>query len=110
VRVVPIPEISVEDLAERLGNGAVVIDVRQPDEFETGHVPGALLVPLHEVPARIDELPRDSEVLLICRSGSRSRMAAEFLLAHGVSAVNVAGGTLAWISSGRAVVPGLEPS
>jgi rhodanese-related sulfurtransferase len=106
----PVPEITVDDLAHRLEAGAVVVDVRQPDEFADGHLPGALLVPLNEVPARMDELPRDTDVFLVCRSGGRSRLAAEFLVAHGVRAVNVEGGTMAWIDSGRTVLAGLEPS
>ena len=106
-----VPEISVEELAERLAAGAFLLDVRQPDEFVEAHVPGALLVPLDEVPVRAGELPPDQEILVICRSGARSHRAAEYLIAqHGLSAVNVAGGTLAWIESGRDIVVGSGPT
>ena len=106
-----VPEINVEELAGRLNEGAFLLDVRQPDEFVEAHVPGALLVPLDEVPVRAGELPADQEILVICRSGARSHRAAEYLIAqHGLSAVNVAGGTLAWIESGRDIVVGSGPT
>ena len=73
-------------------------------------MPRRRLLPLHEVPDRVAELPTDAEVFVICRSGSRSTMASEFLIEQGVSAVNVAGGTLAWIESGHEVVTGDQPS
>jgi len=105
-----VQEISVAELAERLDASAVVVDVRQPDEYLGGHVPGAVLIPLNDVPERFGELPTDREVLVVCRSGGRSYVASEFLVANGVRAVNVAGGTLAWIESGREVVEGESPS
>jgi rhodanese-related sulfurtransferase len=85
-----------------------VIDVREPDEYTAGHVPGATLIPLATVPDRLSDLPA-GDVLVICRSGGRSKRAAEFLAANGVQATNVAGGTLAWMRSGRGVTKGDEP-
>jgi rhodanese-related sulfurtransferase len=79
--------------------------VREPAEYAEGHVPGAPLIPLGEVAERISEVPT-GEVLVICRSGARSARAAELLRAHGIDAVNVAGGTLAWIDAGGPVVHG----
>jgi rhodanese-related sulfurtransferase len=106
-----VPEIDVGELARRLAAGAFLLDVRQPDEYTAGHVPGARLVPLDEVPARVDELPGGQEILVICRSGARSRVAAEFLIGqHGVDAINIGGGTLAWIEAGRDVVVSAEPT
>ena len=96
-------EITVDELAGRLERGAVLIDVRQPNEFVEGHVPGAVLIPLNELPDRVDEVPTGREVLVICRSGGRSAMACELLDEQGLSAVNVVGGTLAWVAAGRAV-------
>jgi rhodanese-related sulfurtransferase len=98
---VPIAEISVDDLAPRWETGATVIDVRMPDEFAEVRVPGARLIPLPELPERITEIPADGEVFVICRSGARSARAVEFLAANGREAINVAGGTLAWVDSGR---------
>ena len=103
-----IPEITVEELAARLtaDPGAALVDVRQPDEYVEAHVPGARLIPLNDVPDRLADFPTDGDVLVICRSGGRSLAACDFLTANGVAAVNVAGGTLAWIESGREVVTG----
>ena len=94
-----VPEIDVDQLDAARGGGAPVIDVRQPDEFEDVHATGAILIPLGDVPDRIDEIPRDQTVYVICRSGARSRRAAEYLVSQGYDAVNVAGGTLAWVEA-----------
>ena len=101
-----VPEVDVEELAEVRGGGAPVIDVREPDEYEAVHVPGAVLVPLGEVMARVDEIPRDEPVYVICASGNRSAKAAQWYRSQGIDARNVAGGTKAWIESGRPVVHG----
>lgn len=106
IGVVDIPAIDTDALSERLADGSPVIDVRQPDEYEEAHVPGARLVPLGEVPERLAEIPTEGEVYVICRSGARSANAVEFLRHQGIDAVNVAGGTLAWIEAGRPVDTG----
>jgi rhodanese-related sulfurtransferase len=106
-----VPEIGVGELADRMSAGAFLLDVRQPDEYVEAHVPGARLLPLDDVPVRAGELPADTEILVICRSGARSHRAAEYLIdQHHLTAVNVAGGTLAWIESGRDIVVGTEPT
>jgi len=102
-----IPEISVDELAVRIASGgAVVFDVRNPDEYDAGHVRPASLVPLPEVPSRVEEFPTDVEVLVVCRSGARSAQAVEFLRTQGVNAINVTGGTMAWIQAGHPVETG----
>lgn len=103
---VEIPEIDVDTLATKLEAGQPVFDVRQPDEYEEAHAPGVRLVPLDQVPERVGEFPTDGEVYVICKSGGRSAKAVEFLRAAGVDAVNVAGGTMAWIESGKPVDTG----
>ncbi|MDZ7676488.1 MAG: rhodanese-like domain-containing protein [Acidimicrobiales bacterium] len=102
-----IPVIDVDTLASRLDAGVPVFDVRQPDEYEQARAPGVRLVPLDQVPDRLDEFPTEGEVYVICRSGGRSAKAVEFLRGNGVDAVNVAGGTLAWIESGKPVETGV---
>ncbi|MDQ6697856.1 MAG: rhodanese-like domain-containing protein [Actinomycetota bacterium] len=104
------PEIDVAELARRWEAGATVVDVRRPDEYETGHVPGAKLVTLEDVPSRQEEISAEDEVLVICKTGGRSRQATEYLRQQGVHAVNVAGGTLAWIEAGHPVVTGDQPN
>ena len=102
----PIQEITVDELERRLAEGALLVDVREPSEYDEARVPGGVLVPLASVPGNVDAFRADGPALVICRSGGRSMQACEFLAGHGVEAVNVAGGTLAWIASGRDVATG----
>jgi rhodanese-related sulfurtransferase len=104
-----VPEVDVDELDRARGEGSPVIDVRQPDEYDAGHVPGARLIPLAEVGMRAHEVPTEGAVYVICLSGSRSARATEFLRRQGVDARSVAGGTKAWIESGRAVTSGSQP-
>jgi rhodanese-related sulfurtransferase len=104
-----VPEIDVAELAKARADGAPLIDVREPDEYTTAHVPGAVLVPLATVPERLADVPRDGPVYVICAVGQRSRRAAEFYRSRGVDAVNVAGGTTAWIEAGEPISTGMEP-
>lgn len=101
-----VPEIDVQDLARRRDAGAFVLDVRREDEYVSGHVPGAVLIPLDQLGARVDELPKDQPLLVICRSGARSATAVEALRGAGYDATNVAGGTLEWIEAGFDTVEG----
>lgn len=98
-----IREIAIEELAAARANAnpPVLIDVRGPDEFATGHVPGAVNIPLDELSGRLDELRGGGPVAAICQSGRRSAHAAEQLNAMGVDAVSVVDGTGAWAESGR---------
>jgi glyoxylase-like metal-dependent hydrolase (beta-lactamase superfamily II)/rhodanese-related sulfurtransferase len=104
-----LPEISVEEVRGLIGTGGdsrrLLLDVRQPEEYtgELGHLPGAILVPLPELPARLGEIEsyRDKTVIAICRSGSRSAKAATMLRDAGFRDVwNMTGGTLAWRERG----------
>lgn len=107
-----VPEVSTDELAARLAAGPVpMVDVRNPDEWLEVRVPGVPLVPLADLPDRIDELPAPTEASplhVICRSGARSARAVAYLRALDIDAVNVAGGTLAWVEGGHAVASGPE--
>lgn len=107
---VALSEIDIDELDDRLAEGARLIDVREPDEYRDGHVPGAVLVPLATVPEELDRFRGDGPSYVICRSGGRSMRACEYADANGLDVVNVAGGTLAWITSGRPVTYGDDPS
>jgi adenylyltransferase/sulfurtransferase len=92
-------EIDVEDAQALLagGNGAVLLDVREPYELELCQLPGAVCLPLRQIPARLAELPADRHVLVLCHHGERSRFVTEYLRAHGrPRASNIAGGIDAW--------------
>lgn len=104
-------EITVDDLEALLQGGARLIDVREPDEYTSGHVPGARSIPLGEVAARVEECVQGGETTyFICRTGGRSGNACGLLAGLGHDVVNVAGGTMAWIMSGRPVVEGNSPA
>jgi rhodanese-related sulfurtransferase len=89
--------------------GAVVLDVRQPDEYQSAHVPGAVLIPLDQLAARQDEIPDGDPLYVICAVGGRSLTATRALVGAGYRAVSVAGGTNGWIERGGQVATGDEP-
>jgi rhodanese-related sulfurtransferase len=100
----PVPEADVDTLEQRLAasDGAVLLDVREPDEYAEGHIPGAVSLPQAELALRLDEAPRDRPLFTVCRSGARSLRAAQFLRQLGYErVVNVTGGTLAWHAAGK---------
>ena len=83
-----------------------LLDVRNPDEYQGGHIAGATLIPLPELPGRLGELPRDREIIVVCQSGRRGRTATRQLMAAGYHAVNVRGGMNNWIRRGLPVKKG----
>lgn len=97
----PFTRISVDEAKRLLDEGnAVVIDVRRADEWLSGHVKSAMLIPVDDVMNRIDELPQDKKLLFICQAGVRSALACEMAAAMGVSPerlFNIENGTPAWI-------------
>ena len=101
-----VPEISVNELAQKLLNGAFLVDVRELDEWLAERVPEVPLIPIGEITDRLADFPKEGEVFIICRSGARSATACQFLRSNDVNAINVAGGTLAWIASGQDVASG----
>ena len=105
-------EISVDELANLLGNGILLIDVRQLDEYQSGHVAGAVHITLQEIPKRVEECVSadGSPTYFICKVGGRSAQACEYLTGQSLNVVNIAGGTLAWLDSGRDVVEGDYPT
>jgi rhodanese-related sulfurtransferase len=92
--------VDVAELARQREAGAPLIDVREDDEFAQARVPGAHHIPLGMVPERLDEVPTDQTVYIICARGARSAKAAAHYRQNGIDAVNVAGGTLEWIDAG----------
>lgn len=97
------PPVPCVDVAELPGD-AVLLDVREPPEWAAGHAPHARHVPLGELAERLDEVPLDATVYVVCRSGVRSAWVTAYLNANGWRAVNVDGGMQAWQASGRAMV------
>ncbi|MFC4636744.1 rhodanese-like domain-containing protein [Deinococcus hohokamensis] len=100
-------EVTPQEGQRRVQQGALLIDVREQNEYDEVHAEGAQLIPLSEFEARAGELPRDRELVMICRSGARSARAGQFLLDQGhTQVVNLAGGTMAWVDAGLPSVRG----
>ena len=96
-------EIDIDGLREQLHGeeDTVLIDVREPVEYAEAHVPGAHLIPMGQLASRLDEVPHDKTVYVICRTGNRSGQMGPLLDAHGFDSVNVLGGTKAWVEAGH---------
>lgn len=99
-----VPAISPSEAQQRLEDGAVILDVREPDEWDSGHAPGAMWIPLGDLAARQDEVVADRPIVVVCRSGGRSARATAALLQAGYDATNLAGGMQAWAAAGLCVV------
>lgn len=100
------PEITVDRLDLEHSDDATVVDVREPNEYVAGHVPGATLIPMGQLSSRLTELDRSRPVYVVCASGNRSAAMTGLLRSAGYDAYSVAGGTSAWTRSGRPVETG----
>ncbi len=101
-----IQEITASDAAAAITAGAFLVDVRNDDEWNAGHAPSALYITLSEVPTRYSEIPRDRDIIVVCRAGARSLKAAELLEAQGFNAYNLTGGMQSWEASNLTVIDG----
>ncbi len=100
-------EISVQEAYAKRQDGAFILDVRQPEEWVDVHVPGSTLIPLGELDSRLSELPKDKEIVVLCRSGNRSQEGRDILTNAGFTQVtSVSGGINDWQSSGYETVTG----
>ena len=91
-------------VATEVPDGVTILDVREPDEWEAGHIKGALHIPLGDLPARFGELPGDGELVVVCRAGGRSARAVAWLAQNGYDALNLDGGMGAGAAAGQAMV------
>jgi DMSO/TMAO reductase YedYZ molybdopterin-dependent catalytic subunit/rhodanese-related sulfurtransferase/glyoxylase-like metal-dependent hydrolase (beta-lactamase superfamily II) len=98
------PQVGARAAKTMVDGGALLLDVREPDEWCTEHAPGAVLLPTGRVRARQDELPRDRRIVVVCRSGGRSAAVTASLRRSGFDAVNLAGGMCAWAAAGLPLV------
>ena len=90
-------EISVSQAMEKRTAGAFILDVREPNEWAQAHIPDAILIPLGQLPDRLSEIPKDQEVVVVCRSGNRSAAGRDILLKAGFTTVtSMAGGMNQW--------------
>ena len=101
------PEVSVQEAVAKQKAGAFILDVREPSEWNEAHIAGATLIPLGELASRVNELPRDQEIVVVCRSGNRSAQARDLLLKDGFTQVtSMAGGLNQWKGAGYPTVNG----
>ncbi len=100
-------DVTVGDFAAAHSTGAAqVVDVREPAEYVTGHAPGAVSIPMGQLPGRLAEIDRSKPVFVVCQAGGRSAAMADVLLHHGFDAHSVTGGTAAWSKAGRPMATG----
>lgn len=93
---VPVAEVPAE-----FSDAVVLLDIREDDEWEQGHAPGAVHIPMADVPARLEEIDMDADLFVVCRQGGRSIRVVQYLNQVGFEAVNVSGGMVAWQKAGR---------
>jgi len=99
-----VPSVTVADLPDPLPDDLVVVDVREPFEWEAGHIDGAVHVPLGDLSRRVGELDPQARTLVVCHLGGRSARATAWLSAQGHDVTNLTGGMDAWEAAGRPVV------
>ncbi|MGE0305456.1 MAG: rhodanese-like domain-containing protein [Acidimicrobiia bacterium] len=98
-----LPTIDV-DVAAALGDGTVLLDVREYEEWMSGHAPSAIHIPMSQLPDRIAELDRTVPIVCVCRSGNRSARVTAWLRRQGFDAINMRGGMSVWSSVGHPVL------
>jgi rhodanese-related sulfurtransferase len=96
----PVPHVAAADVVD----DAYLLDVREPYEWQAGHIERAVHLPMGDVMAHLDDIPADREVVVVCKVGGRSAQVVDYLNQVGRTAVNLDGGMDAWASAGRAMV------
>ncbi len=99
-----VPQADIAAVPTTFDESVVLLDVREDDEWQRGHAPGARHIPMGEVPSRLGEIDRDAKLYVVCGVGGRSQRVAQYLAQNGYSPTNVSGGMVAWAAAGRPVV------
>jgi rhodanese-related sulfurtransferase len=102
--VLGVPEVTADEAATLVAEGALLLDVREQDEWDAGHVEAAVHLPMSRIGLEYQTLPTDRRIVCICHVGARSAAVADALRAAGWDAVNLAGGMVAWERAGLPVV------
>jgi rhodanese-related sulfurtransferase len=95
-----VPSVGVAEIPADV----TLLDVRELDEWQAGHAPEALHIPMSELTGRLEDLPADKDVYVVCRSGGRSARVTEYLIGNGWDAVNIDGGMQSWQRAGKPMV------
>jgi rhodanese-related sulfurtransferase len=101
---VEVAQAQIVDVPSTFDGSVVLLDVREDDEWQRGHAPGAQHIPMGQVPSRIGEISADANLFVVCQAGGRSQRVAQYLARNGYTPVNVSGGMLAWAGAGRPVI------
>src|ERR1700712_4232694 len=99
-----VPTVEVAQVPDPVPEGLWILDVREPVEWQHGRIDGAVHVPMGEIPGRLAELPQDTQLVVVCKVGGRSAQVTAWLQQQGYDAVNLSGGMLEWVASGRPIV------
>lgn len=94
----------IADVPSTFDDSVILLDVREDDEWQRGHAPGAQHIPMSQVPSRLGEINAAATLFVVCQAGGRSQRVAQYLARNGYAPVNVSGGMLAWAGAGRPVV------
>jgi Rhodanese-related sulfurtransferase len=98
------PALSATQAQQAISDGALLLDVRELDEWRAGHAPQARHIPLGQLETRLEEIPAARPIVTVCRSGRRSAIAADVLNGRGYHATNLTGGMTAWAAAGLPVI------
>jgi rhodanese-related sulfurtransferase len=98
-----VPTVAIDGVPDPLPEEVAVLDVREPMEWQHGHIDGAVHIPLGDLPARIADVP-EARTLVVCKVGGRSAQAVGYLRQQGYDAINLDGGMLDWSAAGRVMV------
>jgi rhodanese-related sulfurtransferase len=101
---VQVAQAEIADVPSTFDPSVVLLDVREDDEWQRGHAPGARHIPMGQIPTRLDEIDPDATLFVVCQAGGRSQRVSQYLARNGYAPVNVSGGMLAWAGAGRPVI------
>src|SRR5215207_3661454 len=101
---VEVPQAQIADVPSTFDGAVVLLDVREDDEWQRGHAPGAQHIPMGQIPSRMNEINATASLFVVCQAGGRSQRVAQYLARNGYAPVNVSGGMLAWAGAGRPVI------
>ncbi len=99
-----VPQIDIADVPSSFDESVVLLDVREDDEWQRGHAPGARHIPMGQIPTRLDDIDPAAKLYVVCGVGGRSQRVAQYLAQNGYAPVNVSGGMAAWAGAGRPVI------
>ena len=101
---VEVVQAEMAEVPSAFDQSVVLLDVREDDEWQRGHAPGAQHIPMGQIPARLGEIDPDAKLFVVCQAGGRSQRVSQYLARNGYAPVNVSGGMAAWAGVGRPVI------